>query len=433
MSYLLNRNGNWHFRIRIPSDLQHLTASPEIVKSLKTRDKKTAKVSALPYQTVTSSTFALFRSGFITVDEARRRLDDLLDRKPKPTVAPGSAVVVHPQTLTSSPRLSTVANQFINDRRLSWGKKTYLEMESTFKLTKEILGDRMVSEVDRSMIRDLRDSLCRLPSNVSKIFPDKTAREVLGMVADDRLPKAASPMSITTVNKHISRFSTLMKHCLKEGLITTNPAVGLKIKQKRKPDEERSAYSLEDIRRLTTSLPKDSKRPERYWVPMIGVFSGLRLDEICQMYTEDVREVDGVWCFDVNDTKDKKLKTLSSTRIVPVHPKLIELGLLDHLTRTEEQGHPRIWMNLNRRESDGYSNALGKWFQRFNRKHITDDPLKTFHSLRHTFADTLKQLGCQESLISELMGHANDSITTGRYGKRYQPKVLLEAVSMICY
>ena len=46
---------------------------------------------------------------------------------------------------------------------------------------------------------------------------------------------------------------------------------------------------------------------------------------------------------------------------------------------------------------------------RLNRKHVADDPLKTFHSLRHSFADTLKQLGVQENLISELMGHANSS------------------------
>jgi hypothetical protein len=36
-------------------------------------------------------------------------------------------------------------------------------------------------------------------------------------------------------------------------------------------------------------------------------------------------------------------------------------------------------------------------------------------------------------MIAELMGHANDSITTGRYGKRYQPKILMEAITMICY
>jgi len=246
-------------------------------------------------------------------------------------------------------------------------------------------------------------------------------------------PPDITPMSITTVNKHISRFSTLMKHCIKEGYIKDNPAVGLKIKQKRRPDEERKAYTTDDLKRIVANLPPKEDKPERYWIPLIGMLSGLRLDEACQLSTEDVKEIDGVWCFDVNDSQAKKLKTHSSNRIVPVHPALITLGFLGHVETMNALGHPRLWMNLQWREADGYGNAVGKWFQRFNRQHVTSDPLKTFHSFRHTFADTLKQLGIQEALISELMGHANGNITTGRYGKRYKAGGLLEAVCKLDY
>ena len=71
--------------------------------------------------------------------------------------------------------------------------------------------------------------------------------------------------------------------------------------------------------------------------------------------------------------------------------------------------------------------------QRFNREHVTTDKAKVFHSLRHTVADTLKQAGVQEVVISEIMGHANDSMTMSRYGKRYQPKVLLDALMHLDY
>jgi len=90
-------------------------------------------------------------------------------------------------------------------------------------------------------------------------------------------------------------------------------------------------------------------------------------------------------------------------------------------------------MDLRWRPSDGYSNALGKWFQVFNRRHVTDDPKKVFHSMRHTLADTLKQAGVQEVVIAEIMGHANDSMSMSRYGKRYQPKVLLDALMNLDY
>lgn len=48
-SYLQNRNGNYHFRIRVPSDLSGVISSVELVKSLKTKNKKEARLVALPY------------------------------------------------------------------------------------------------------------------------------------------------------------------------------------------------------------------------------------------------------------------------------------------------------------------------------------------------------------------------------------------------
>ena len=184
---------------------------------------------------------------------------------------------------------------------------------------------------------------------------------------------------------------------------------------------------------MVSALPSPTDKPERYWIPLIGLYSGMRLGEVCGLHIEDVKQVDGVWCFDVNEEGDRRLKNLSSNRLVPVHPQLIERGLLGLVDTLRGEESVRLWPNLVRREIDGYCHALGNWYGRFNRKHVTDDPLKTYHSLRHSFADSLKQLGVQESLISELMGHANSSITTGRYGKRYQAKVLLEVVSRLDY
>ena len=66
---------------------------------------------------------------------------------------------------------------------------------------------------------------------------------------------------------------------------------------------------------------------------------------------------------------------------------------------------------------------------------ISKDPKKVFNSLRHTVADTLKQAGVEVSVISELLGHSHDkgSMTLSRYGKRYRPRVLLDALMMLDY
>ena len=56
---------------------------------------------------------------------------------------------------------------------------------------------------------------------------------------------------------------------------------------------------------------------------------------------------------------------------------------------------------------------------------------KSFHPLRHTFANELKQVGVNEQVASELLGHASQSITYGRYGKESRIEVLLDQISII--
>ena len=173
-------------------------------------------------------------------------------------------------------------------------------------------------------------------------------------------------------------------------------------------------------------------RPERYWVPLISMYSGMRLNEICQLYVEDMVEIEGIWCFDVNEDKDKRLKNLASKRTIPVHPKLIEGGFIEYVEQLKGKRTVRLWERLSAGR-DGYSHLFGKWYQRHNRQHITKDKKKCFHSFRHTVGDTLKQVGVAEGVIAEILGHSNDSITTGRYGKRFRPQVLLDALVKLDY
>ena len=61
----------------------------------------------------------------------------------------------------------------------------------------------------------------------------------------------------------------------------------------------------------------------RFWVPLIALFSGMRMNEICQLDVSDIRCVDGVDCFVITSRSngggaDKKVKTSTSERFVPI-------------------------------------------------------------------------------------------------------------------
>ncbi|MBF0548840.1 MAG: tyrosine-type recombinase/integrase [Candidatus Riflebacteria bacterium] len=92
-----------------------------------------------------------------------------------------------------------------------------------------------------------------------------------------------------------------------------------------------------------------------------------------------------------------------------------------------------MFPNLRKHSKNGYAHQLGQWFQLFNRLKITDNPRKSFHSIRHAFTDELKQAGVDSSIIAELIGHSHTTLTMSRYGKRFGVRILLDAISKLQY
>ena len=116
-----------------------------------------------------------------------------------------------------------------------------------------------------------------------------------------------------------------------------------------------------------------------------------------------------------------------------MHPKLIELKFLEFVKEQKSNQSQRLFSHL-KHGSDGYIMNVSRFF---NVKWLPEIGVKTskksFHSLRHTFANELKQSGVNEQVASELLGHASQSITYGRYGKESRIEVLLEEISKIVH
>lgn len=424
--HLLERNHIYHFRQIIPKDLRPLFPVKMIVRSLKTRDLKAAKLLAISIQGKIETTFALLRTGFLDEDLSRRLIDSLLHEEKKIHV---TAPAPEPSTAKpKSPKLSKIIDFYIQERIPRWTLKSRMEYECMFGIMLRLLGDREIASYDRKTCVACRDTLLKLPPNYNKNkkYQGKTLAEVLAM-------KSFRPLHPITVNKYIVLLSSLFKWAVRQDYITRNPAEGLKMPVRRKASQEREAFSREDLQRIVDNLPYIPLLPERFWIPLIAMYSGMRLDEICQMTLDDVHEIDDILCFDINDDGDKILKTVASKRVVPVHPELLGLGFKEYLECQRKRKEKMLWSNLLKDKYGYWGSVFGKWYRHFNRKYVTKDPKKCFHSFRHTLADSLKQLDVQETLISEILGHANANITTGRYGKPYHPDRLLAALEKLDY
>jgi len=93
-------------------------------------------------------------------------------------------------------------------------------------------------------------------------------------------------------------------------------------------------YDKSDLEKLLLTLAtseKSRKHPERFWIPVICMFSGMRQNEIAQLYINDIVQEDGIWRFNITEySEDKRVKSKAGHRMVPIHPVLLSLGILDY-------------------------------------------------------------------------------------------------------
>ena len=430
--YMSKRQDRFYFRIRVPQDLQHHFSYPEIKRSLRTKDPSHAKSQARIWSSKAEKVFMSIRANILPSDQIQsyihRELPSLWRRSKDPIPSPIRKQ--RQQQQKKSKKLQQIIEEYIQEHLAlgKWTEKTRIDVESCLVIFHEIVGNKSINSLERKDMVNFLEKLTKLPANMKKKpeYKNKTILQILNM-------KGSEPMSTRTINKYVSRVGALMIYCVRQGYIDRNPVEGLSLARNVSAEEERSAYSIDDLTKLISTLAEVKKdAPERFWVPYIGMYSGARQNEICQLYVADVVEVDSIWCFDINGDKDKRLKNFASKRMIPIHPKLIDLGFLEYVEKLKASGAVRLWERLPAGR-DGYSYLFGKWYQRHNRLFLTQDKRKCFHSLRHTLADTLKQAGVAEGVIAEILGHSNDSITTGRYGKRFRPQILLDALMKLDY
>lgn len=311
-----------------------------------------------------------------------------------------------------------------------WAPKTVLAYEQAMDLLRTELGSKSLQMVTRVHAVAFQNKLARTPANLAKRFLGLTREEVLS------LEPPPIPMSATTANKLLSIVSGFFKWAVRQGQLRTNPFAGLGVSDTRRPDIERDAFTSEELKMVFSHahFQEELERwTSRHWLPYVALFSGLRLEEICQLKPDDIRTIDGVWIFDVRTGDGQYLKTAASSRSVPIHSKLIEIGFLQYVTQVRDQGHLQLWPDLKRGADGLLSSAYSKWFGRFKRAAGVTNRRIAFHSFRHTFINELKQGGAPEAAIKQLVGHVDSSITTGRYGKMLSPPVLVRTIELLSF
>lgn len=366
--------------------------------------------------------------------------------------ASGAAAFLHssrPTTSPGVPLLSQLVEEWAAEKsRTSWVPKTAHEHRVWMGHFIAVNGDRAWIEYGKAEARAFKAVLMRLPANWNKFEAFK------GMGVAEAAEKARQagmpPMSEKNLNKVLSYVGSLWTWVADQyDECPLNPFKGLRIKAKgRNVRDERDPFTLEELKAIFhaplytgcksvrewvtpgTLVPRDTGM---FWVPLIALFTGARSGEIIQLRVEDVREEQGVRFFDINDDgDDKRLKTANSKRISPVHPMLIELGLLEHVVKQKRRGEARLFPEMPLGEDGYYSSPYSKKFRRFLDVLKIKRSKNAFHSFRHGFEDACRDSGISKEVMDALQGHGEEGMS-GRYGRGYVLSKLNEAMAQLRY
>ena len=168
------------------------------------------------------------------------------------------------------------------------------------------------------------------------------------------------------------------------------------IKRQTRPQEQRKPFSTEDLQKIFNTkqyLDDRFKHSFQFWLPILGLFTGMRLEEICQLHLEDIRIVQDIWVFDLFEKREDKRKTEAGQRYVPLHHFLKDdLNLPGRVQYLTNAGETRLFPELKKNKYGQYSHYAGRWFNEFYKKkcQFTDPEDKVFHSFRGSITSFLQ-------------------------------------------
>jgi integrase len=219
-------------------------------------------------------------------------------------------------------------------------------------------------------------------------------------------------MAPATVNAHMGLLSEVLLWGEREGHVAQNVARGLLVPDTPAKDKRRSFTSAELESFFYGRLyPAGRLRSGLQWVPVLCLFQGLRLAEACGLAVMDFKPVEALNCIHVRPdaARGRRLKTASAERIVPLHPKLVELGFPEFVAQQRERGATRMFDDLEPGPRSDYG-ATSKKLNRAIGAVGIDDGKVVVHSFRHNFTDAAKEAGIPMERLRQIMCRSLDLI-----------------------
>jgi integrase len=305
-----------------------------------------------------------------------------------------------------------------------------------------LIGDLPIGDICHEEMFDFRDQLSLLP--VARSAFDRELGPVALIeryeIGEDDRPRIAP----TTVGKKVNAIQSLIGFAYAERWIEEDDVHNIPVRKL--PVIARRPFTKDELRKLFRlplfirpwNLPE---RPHKVsdetvrWLMLLGMMTGARLEELCQLTVEDIAFSEGSWRIAITDcdaegpTTEKHLKSESSRRMVPIHRRLLDVGLVRLIGQRTNAGESRLFPELRRNVFDRLGADASR---RCNRviDRVSPDRRLCFHSLRHFFKTHCRSSKLQDSTNDQLTGHAPPTIGR-RYGEGVELPILAKELDKL--
>lgn len=320
-----------------------------------------------------------------------------------------------------------------------WSPRTQEQFPPVHRLLRDSLGaTRALDSIGIEDAEQLELLVKSLPANLSRRSELKSLSVPKAVQKGKALglPKLAAK---TINDTYISGVKTIFSWAERKGWIDRSPMRVIEALRDPIPaSRKRDAFTIEQIQTLFSLAPWGGPSagrnhyPARYWTPLLALYHGFRLAEVCGLMTNDVARREGHPVIIVRVNNSRTLKTEQSERTMPVHPELVRLGFLEYVEGQQKAGQDRLFPDARAKNRGQMGYNVGAWFSQLVKGLGLEGRNLTFHALRHTFKDRLREADISGDLGNALTGHAKGGVSAS-YGSGFSTGRLREAIERIEY
>lgn len=298
--------------------------------------------------------------------------------------------------------------------------------------------NRLITDFTKRNLADFRAVLEQLPSTQKKTVKSLSLPKQIELADKENLPR----LSIPTVKNQMMGISALFTFAKEKGLIDINPVEGTTKSLVRNTSSNSNAnrdYRREEVLSIFSSkLFTEQYGPENnifgqahYWLPLLCYYTGARANEIAQLRVADVRLNEECPHLNLTDEgEDQSIKT-GISRLVPIHPHLLELGLAEYISSLN--GQRRLFPMLNLNSEGKYYAQVSKWFGKYLKQDLGIDRtgIKPLHSFRHHFVSNLRRANVRLDIQNQITGHSQRLAGTGAAYGGYSLEQMSEVINQL--